>query len=91
MAAVVLMAGTAFVLAWALTWVVGIVHDWWPTVPTMPYGVAAQICLAVLVGVVMSSFLASVAKWALSKSRKTFLTRGRPAATHGLISCLTHE
>ncbi|MFI5614662.1 hypothetical protein [Amycolatopsis sp. NPDC051903] len=68
-----LSVGWAFVLAWLATWVVGIVHDWWPFVPVLPYGVAVKVVFVIALGVVISAVFSTLGKWAISKKRRSYL------------------
>lgn len=67
--ALALLAAAVFASAWILSWVLGIVHDWWDFVPAMPYAVALKITLVVTLAVIIGTVLKVFVGLALGTSR----------------------
>ncbi len=50
---------------WSLMLLVGLIHDWRPLVPTMPYSVALVLCTFRAVSATLGQFVGGMAKEAV--------------------------
>ncbi|TDX84934.1 hypothetical protein CLV69_11718 [Amycolatopsis arida] len=63
------LVGVAFAAAWILGWLVEIVHQWWPVVPSMPYAVAVKIVFVGLLGTAIGTVGKVIVSYALGSQR----------------------